>query len=140
MLPPKNCIPAWISWIPAKLKMAKLSIASRWENLKMDLLLRLKRLSSVDQSVRRAELLSMLREIDAPFGHYRQRVGKYWPENIVVSFSQPGQPRYVIGAHYDSVPESTGANDNAAAVSILLEMVKSFLDTPPAIPLDVVFF
>jgi hypothetical protein len=106
----------------------------------MSLMSHLGRIASADQSVRRAELLSMLREIGAPFIHFRERVGNYWPENIVVSFCSDDVPRYVIGAHYDSVRGSTGANDNAAAVCILLSMVETFLSVPPAIPLDVVFF
>ncbi|MEO8610175.1 MAG: M28 family peptidase [Chloroflexota bacterium] len=106
----------------------------------MDLLARLRRFASADQSVRRAELLALLCEMNAPFIHYRDKVGKYWPENIVVSFRREGQPHYVLGAHYDSVPGSTGANDNGAAVCILLEMIEAFLSVPPAISLDIVFF
>lgn len=106
----------------------------------MGLMGNLERIASADQTVRRNELLAMLREMDTPFIHYRDFVDKHRPENIVVSFNDGSDSRYVFGAHYDSVPSSTGANDNGAAVSILLEVVRGFLSNPPTIPLDIVFF
>lgn len=44
-------------------------------------------------------------------------------------------PLVVIGAHYDSVPESPGADDNASAVAALLELaawIRPRLDSAPA--------
>src|SRR5262245_58178983 len=35
---------------------------------------------------------------------------------------QPGLPLVIIGAHYDSIPGSPGADDNASAVAALLEL------------------
>jgi aminopeptidase YwaD len=106
----------------------------------MELLERLNRIASADQTVRRSEVLSMLREMDAPFLHYRQKIANQWPENIVVRFQNDSPSRYVIGAHYDSVPGSTGANDNGAGVAILLGVVHQLIAAPPAFPLDIVFF
>jgi hypothetical protein len=100
----------------------------------------LQRIASADQMVRQNELLAILREMDAPFIHYRDAVDKHRPENIVVSFHNGSDSRYVFGAHYDSVPGSTGTNDNGAAVSILLDIVRGFLTSPPPIPLDIAFF
>lgn len=37
----------------------------------------------------------------------------------------------VIGAHYDSPPESPGANDNASGVAALLELARQFKETKP---------
>lgn len=37
----------------------------------------------------------------------------------------------VIGAHYDSPPESPGANDNASGVAAMLELARHFKDTKP---------
>jgi len=46
----------------------------------------------------------------------------------------PGLPLLVVGAHYDSVPGSPGADDNASAVAALLELarwVRPLLDAGP---------
>jgi aminopeptidase YwaD len=96
-------------------------------------------IASADQQVRRHEIMAILREIDCDFAHYRERVGRYRPENIVVSIGE-GFPKLVLGAHYDSVPGSSGANDNAAAVSILLEVIQRVRETSLSIPVNVVFF
>ena len=46
----------------------------------------------------------------------------------------PGQPEgegyYLIGAHYDSVPMTPGADDNASAVAVLLELAKRMCQPP----------
>jgi Peptidase family M28 len=101
----------------------------------------LTRICSADQMVRRNELLAILRELDCPFTHSRELVIEgYRPENIVVSFHEELFPRLVIGAHYDSVPGSTGANDNGASVAILLGLLAHLRKFPPKIPLDLAFF
>ncbi|MDD2716865.1 MAG: M28 family peptidase [Candidatus Wallbacteria bacterium] len=97
------------------------------------------RIASASQRVRRRELLRILRETGCPYILYRDNLNGVWFENIVLSFN-PGRPRLVLGAHYDSVRGSTGANDNAAAVSILLRMAEYYLKNDPGIPLDLVFF
>lgn len=99
----------------------------------------LMRITSADSEIRRTELLAVLREINAPFTHLRQQTGNLWPENIIISFGN-SVPRYVIGAHYDSVHGSTGANDNGTGVCILLALVEYFLQYPPVFGLDCVFF
>jgi hypothetical protein len=37
----------------------------------------------------------------------------------------------VVGAHYDTVPGSPGANDNASAVAVLLELARLLADDAP---------
>ncbi|MGF1569308.1 MAG: M20/M25/M40 family metallo-hydrolase [Nodosilinea sp.] len=57
--------------------------------------------------------------------------------------SLPGQtagPPIVIGAHYDSVPGSPGADDNATGVAALLELARAFAADPPRSPLRLVAF
>jgi len=105
----------------------------------MQLINYLKRIASAEQNVRRNELIEILREMDCSFALYRDKVDNRQPENIVVSF-QSGVPRLVIGAHYDSVPGSPGANDNGASVCILLGMIRIYLQHPPNVPIDIVFF
>ncbi len=106
----------------------------------MALLSDLHRLALADQAARRNALLGLLREIDAPFIRSREQLGPHRPENIVVRLHAQAGPRLVIGAHYDSVPGSTGANDNGAGVVVLLTWLRQALAHPPSIPLEVVFF
>jgi Zn-dependent M28 family amino/carboxypeptidase len=46
--------------------------------------------------------------------------------NVVACFKPGGKPvaHYVIGAHYDSVAGTVGADDNASAVAVLLETAR----------------
>lgn len=106
----------------------------------LDFLQDLQRLASADQSVRRNELLTILREMDCPFHLFREHLNGDRPENIVVRFQEKALQRLVIGAHYDSVPGSTGANDNGAGVCVLLAWLRAALRHPPAFPVDIVFF
>jgi len=43
----------------------------------------------------------------------------------------PDQPALLIGAHYDSVQGSPGANDNGSGVAALLELSRLFADVTP---------
>jgi Zn-dependent M28 family amino/carboxypeptidase len=49
-------------------------------------------------------------------------------------------PGYLIGAHYDSVPGTPGADDNASAVAVLLELGRRLAVRPPALPLKLAAF
>src|SRR5690349_6235579 len=47
--------------------------------------------------------------------------------NLVATHSRhalSGRPRFCIGAHLDSKPETPGADDNASAVAALLEIAR----------------
>lgn len=43
----------------------------------------------------------------------------------------PGQPLLVIGAHYDTVSRSPGADDNASGIAGLMELARLLADSPP---------
>jgi hypothetical protein len=58
--------------------------------------------------------------------------------NIVVRFGPPGDVLLVM-AHYDTVDDSPGAVDNAAAVGLLLELARSLRDEPPPQPVLLAF-
>lgn len=48
--------------------------------------------------------------------------------NLIVEWRGISQPQQIliVGAHYDSTPETPGADDNASAVAVLLEMARRF--------------
>jgi hypothetical protein len=52
-------------------------------------------------------------------------------ENFAVELGA-GERTLVLVAHHDAVPGSPGANDNAAAVGILLDLMERLAATPPA--------
>jgi aminopeptidase YwaD len=97
------------------------------------------RLALTDQQARRAAVLAILRELECPFVLCREQIEDHYPENIIVRLGHAA-PRLVLGAHYDSVPGSTGANDNAASVAILLSLLRAYRAHPPRLPCDIVFF
>jgi Zn-dependent M28 family amino/carboxypeptidase len=49
-------------------------------------------------------------------------------------------PPIVIGAHYDAVPGTPGADDNATGVAALLEIAKAFATEPAKYPIQLVAF
>jgi Zn-dependent M28 family amino/carboxypeptidase len=70
--------------------------------------------------------------------YYQERVFS----NIIVLL--PGKTRpedvAVIGAHYDTVAGTPGADDNASAVAVLLEMCRLLKDYTPERTLKLIFF
>jgi len=50
------------------------------------------------------------------------------------------KPPILIGAHYDAVPNSPGADDNATGVAVLLEMAKAFREQSARYPIRLVAF
>ncbi len=69
-------------------------------------------------------------------------VYKHTVRNISVEI--PGQKKpekiIVVGAHYDTVPGTPGADDNASAVAGLLELAREFKDVKIPVTLRLVFF
>lgn len=49
-------------------------------------------------------------------------------------------PPILIGAHYDAVPGTSGADDNATGVAVLLELASKFAAQPAKYPLRLVAF
>ncbi|HEY9749789.1 MAG TPA: M20/M25/M40 family metallo-hydrolase [Allocoleopsis sp.] len=54
--------------------------------------------------------------------------------------AQPSQPPILVGAHYDAVPGSPGADDNATGVAVLLELARAFAQAPIRYPLRLIAF
>jgi len=51
-----------------------------------------------------------------------------------------GKPPVLIGAHYDAVPGTPGADDNATGVAVMLELARSFAAYPLNYPVRCVAF
>lgn len=50
-------------------------------------------------------------------------------QNVIAS-SGDGQCGVYVGGHYDSVPEVTGANDNASGTALVVELARAFAGSP----------
>ncbi len=50
--------------------------------------------------------------------------------NLIAETGGKGSLIIIVGAHYDSVPGSPGADDNASAVAGLLELARLFIENP----------
>ncbi len=60
---------------------------------------------------------------------------------IVSGFFGPEtKERLIVGAHYDAVPGSPGADDNASGVAGLLEMATILGDNPPSMKVELVAY
>lgn len=71
------------------------------------------------------------------YDHERKRYN-----NIVVTLAGESHPHesVIIGAHYDTVYETPGADDNASAVAVLLELCHTLKDYRPDRTLRLIFF
>jgi len=60
-------------------------------------------------------------------------------ENIIASLGK-GNRNVVVGAHYDAVPGSPGANDNGGGVAVVLGLLKSMKEFEWSYKVDFCFF
>jgi Zn-dependent M28 family amino/carboxypeptidase len=64
--------------------------------------------------------------------------------NLIATLAGSGheavRPYYVIGAHYDSIPTSPGADDNASAVAVLIELARKVAAAGSPVPVRFVAF
>lgn len=71
------------------------------------------------------------------------QVGTKTYENLILnlpSANQSNLPPILIGAHYDAVPGTPGADDNGTGVAVLLELASVFASKPTKYPLRLVAF
>jgi aminopeptidase YwaD len=68
---------------------------------------------------------------NTPFDRHRFSTFEGEGENFIVDVGS-GERVVVLIAHHDAVPGSPGANDNAAAVGILLHLLGRLVRTPPS--------
>lgn len=97
----------------------------------------------------RARTRSFLREELAALGWDLEQQTFPDGENIIArktwatEADQPAQ-RWIVGAHYDTVEGTPGADDNGTGVAVLLELAHLFaevsLDVPQPVSLELIFF
>lgn len=97
------------------------------------------KLAKSDNAKRKSALKKILDISSIPYVHQEGIISDVQTENIIVRFGR-SKKRLVIGAHFDSVEGSTGANDNATGVCVLIELAKALLHFSPAPNIDIVFF
>ncbi len=56
--------------------------------------------------------------------------------NVLARFGPEQGPRIVLGAHYDAVRVTPGADDNASGVAVLLEVARLFGKSTPAVAVE----
>jgi Zn-dependent M28 family amino/carboxypeptidase len=64
-------------------------------------------------------------------------------QNLILNLSGrtgSDKPAIVLGAHYDAVPGTPGADDNATGVAALLELARAFAARPARYPIRLVAF
>lgn len=64
------------------------------------------------------------------------RIGAASYENVIARFGPVAGERLVVGAHYDAVEGSPGADDNASGVAVLLELARRFGGGPPGMSVE----
>lgn len=60
--------------------------------------------------------------------------------NLPAQAGREDKPPILIGAHYDAVPGTQGADDNATGVAVLLELARSLSAQPARYPIRLIAF
>ena len=98
-------------------------------------------ISKVNKVERRESLIKILKKNDLKHKIQHEKLRNHFVDNIIVTLnSEIKLPKLVIGAHYDNIEGSCGANDNASGVSILIEVAKYLKLNRVNRPIDLVFF
>lgn len=81
------------------------------------------------------------------FGSVKEHIFKVSRQNYVnlildicVDQTKKSKPPIVIGAHYDTVPGSPGADDNGTGIAVLLELARFFSQNNANYPLRLIAF
>ena len=83
-----------------------------------------------DNAARQAAVARWLDTRGVPFQRHRFATFEGAGENFAVDVGG-GDRALVLIAHHDAVPKSPGANDNAAAVAVLLTLLERWSSRPP---------
>jgi len=94
-------------------------------------------LSQAEKYIRQVLEGAGLEVTEQPYQYEGHRVA-----NLIAKL--PGAPAspnyYVVGAHYDTVPATPGADDNASAVAVMLELARALAANGSAAPVRLVAF
>ena len=99
-----------------------------------------KLISNKNINKRRYALMEILDKNNIEYTLTNRNIGENYVKNIIVNFNNNSDKKIVIGAHYDNLYGSLGANDNATGVAILIEIVKYIKENGINKNIDIVFF
>ncbi|HYE91332.1 MAG TPA: M28 family peptidase, partial [Terriglobales bacterium] len=92
-----------------------------------------------DNAARQAAVARFLTARGVPFATHRFATFEGAGENFAVDVGRGGRVLMLI-AHHDAVPGSPGANDNAASVAILLDLIGRIVGlVPPSLRVRLLF-
>lgn len=96
--------------------------------------------SNLEQA--RAYIERRLGEIEYQLEHDLFQVDGRWYRNVIVEKKGhlEADEIFLVGAHYDTVPETPGADDNASGVAVLLELARLLVGMKPKITVRLVAF
>ena len=96
-------------------------------------------IANKDINKRRYSLLQILDNNNIEYTLTNRKIGENYVKNIIVNFNNNGK-KIVIGAHYDNLEGSIGANDNITGVVILIEVIKYIKEKHIDKNIEIVFF
>lgn len=99
-----------------------------------------KNIANKDVNKRRYLLIEELDKINIEYTITNRKIGENFVKNIIVNFNNNDNKKLVIGAHYDNLEGSIGANDNITGVAILIEIIKYIKENNIDRNIDIVFF
>ena len=95
-------------------------------------------------SIKKTEsyIINYLKNMGLQVHQQQYKYGNYDIANIIACSQENLFPSkyYVIGAHYDSVPETYGADDNASGIAVLLEVAHYTIQEKISLPVCFVAF
>ncbi len=97
-----------------------------------------------EQSIKKTEnyITGYFKNIGLQVHQQQYKYGNYDIANIIACSQKNllSSKYYVIGAHYDSVPETYGADDNASGIAVLLELARYTIQEEISLPVCFVAF
>ena len=97
-----------------------------------------------EQSIKKTEsyITNYFKNIGFQVQLQQYKYGNYNIANIIAVSQENllSSKYYVIGAHYDSVPETYGADDNASGIAVLLELARYTMQEKISLPVRFVAF